>query len=54
MSSIDSKSSIGNALTLQYDKIFNMITDGIDNVSDELWKIYRNDWRYVWNSFHIV
>lgn len=54
MSSIDSKSSIGNALTLQYDKIFNMITDGIDNVSDELWKIYRNDWRYAWNSFHIV
>ncbi len=54
MNSIDSKSSIGNALALQYDKIFNMLTDGIDNVSEGLWKLYKNDWRYAWTSFHIV
>jgi len=54
MSRIESKTSIGNALALQYDKTFNMITDGIENVSDELWNLNKNDWRFAWNSFHIV
>lgn len=54
MNSMDNKSSIGNALALQYDKIFNMTTEGIDKVSEKLWKLYKNDWRYAWNSFHIV
>ncbi len=46
--------SIGEAFASQYDKIWEMLLDAIDNASDDLWKYFKNTWRYAWNSFHVV
>jgi hypothetical protein len=46
--------SIGEAFASQYDKIWEMLLEAIDNASDDLWKHFKNTWRYAWNSFHVV
>ena len=46
--------TIGEAFASQYDKIWEMLLEGIDNASDDLWKYFKNTWRYAWNSFHVV
>ena len=46
--------SIGEAIASQYDKIWEMMSDAIDNASDDLWKYFKNIWGYAWNSFHVV
>ncbi|MHA2009478.1 MAG: hypothetical protein ACXABO_02565 [Promethearchaeota archaeon] len=46
--------SIGEAIASQYDKIWKMMFDAIDNASDDLWKYFKNSWGYAWNSFHVV
>jgi hypothetical protein len=46
--------SIGQAFASQYDKIWVMLLEAIDNASDDLWKHFKNTWGYAWNSFHVV
>jgi hypothetical protein len=46
--------SIGEAFASQYDKIWEMLLQAIDNASDDLWKYIKNTWRYAWTSFHVV
>jgi hypothetical protein len=46
--------SIGEALSSQYDKIWEMMFNVIDNASDEIWKYFNNKWGYAWNSFHVI
>ena len=47
-------SSIGEAIASQYDKIWEMMFDAINNASDDVWKYFKSKWGYAWNSFHIV
>ncbi len=46
--------SIGEAFASQYDKIWEMLLEAINNASDDLWKHFKNTWGYAWNSFHVV
>ena len=46
--------TIGEAIASQYDKIWKMMDDAIDNASDDVWKYFKNMWGYAWNSFHVV
>ena len=54
MSEKPKNTSIGEAFALQYDKIWEMLSEAIDNASDDLWKYSKSTWRYAWNSFHVV
>ncbi|MHA1932545.1 MAG: hypothetical protein ACW96X_08410, partial [Promethearchaeota archaeon] len=46
--------SIGEAFASQYDKIWEMLLEAINNASDNLWKYIKNTWHYAWTSFHVV
>ncbi len=41
------KTSIGEAFASQYDKIWEILMEAIDNASDDLWKYFKNTWRYA-------
>ena len=48
------KSSLGNIVLVQFDQCWKMLSEAIDNATDDLWIEFENDWCYAGNVFHII
>lgn len=45
---------IGSILSKEFKNSWNMLRQGIENISEELWNVTVNEWSYVWTVYHII